>query len=137
MSKAKELLAAGERAVVDCLMVPSEWLPAEYRGKNKMRKLSSVVAQLERKERKADTREPREINAEFHKVDGKRAVKSATAERLAILEKYANAVDNGREIDYAVNENRQWGQMVDFCLEFGITSEEEDILSTMGPLKNN
>ena len=137
MTKAQELLARGEKAVMDCLMVPREWLPESYRGKKKMRKLSSVVAQLERKTPKVENRDPRETSVEFHKVDNQRQVKSATDERLAILNRYADNVANGVPIDYDIAEGRQWGEMLEFCGKFGITSEEEDILSTMGPLKNN
>jgi len=137
MTKAQELLEQGEKIIVDMLMVPREWLPESYRGKKKMRKLSSVVAQLERKTPKKVERDSREVSVEFIKVDGKREVKTATAERLALLNKYADNVANSVPIDYDINEGRQWGEMLEFCGKFGITSEEEDILSTMGPLKNN
>ena len=37
-----------ENAVIDCFMVPNEWLPESYQGKRTHRSLRSVVKQAQK-----------------------------------------------------------------------------------------
>jgi hypothetical protein len=124
-AETQAMFKRAEQAVIDAIMVPSEWLPEAYRGKRSERKLSSVVKQAKRK-RKNLFKEPREISVKF---DSDRKVTSATPERLAILERYADCIERGVEIDYDVNEDKLYRANLEFAgaaMKAGWFGEEEE-----------
>jgi len=124
---ANQLFAELNAAIVDCLMVPSSWLPENYRGVRSMRKLRSVVNQF-RRENKKLFRPGREVNVTFERVDGERRIAFARPERLACLDSYASDVDAKREIQFDVDEDRLYRRQLEFLgamVAGGIIDAEE------------
>ena len=111
MKTVEQMLKDAEQTVIDCLLVPNEWLPESYRGKKSHRKLRSVVNEAKRRKRNL-FKEDREVSVKF---DNNRNVVAARPGRLAVLEKYAADVAAGKEIDYDINEDRLYRNQLDFC----------------------
>ena len=61
-------------------------------------------------------RDPRSVSVKFAKVDGKRVITQATPERLAAIEKYRKQIANGEDIEYEVNDYKQYNAERNFYL---------------------
>lgn len=100
MSIGNELLKQLETEIRNVLEIPAEWLPESYRGKRKTRKLSSVYNQLKRSDSKFD-RDPREVRG--------------SAEREAVLAKYARMAEQNLELEFDSNEDSLYTNQLTFC----------------------
>ena len=96
-----------ENAVIDCFMVPKEWLPESYQGKRSHRSLKSVVKQA--RKRGAIETEHQEL-------------KRIKAEKIA---KYRENIENGVEIQYEIDDNKLYRNQMTFCTLMGVELDEE------------
>ena len=96
-----------EDAVIDCFMVPNEWLPEAYRGKRSHRSLRSVVKQA-RKRGAIETE-----HAELKRIK---------AEKIA---KYRENIENGVEIQYETDDIRLYRNQVCFAQLMELDLDEE------------
>ena len=96
-----------ENAVIDCFMVPNEWLPEAYRGKRSHRSLKSVVKQA--RKRGAIETEHQEL-------------KRVKAEKIA---KYRENIENGLEIQYETDDIRLYRNQVCFAQLMELELDEE------------
>lgn len=78
-----ELIAELERVVKDCIVVPNDWLPEDFRDN---RTDGVTLADLDRK---CDSREKRETDHQIEKN-----------EKDKRIELYAEMIANGEEITY-------------------------------------
>ena len=96
-----------EDAVIDCFMVPQEWLPEAYRGKRSHRSLKSVVKQA-RKRGAIETE-----HAELKRIK---------AEKIA---KYsAEFVEKG-SFTYEENADKLYRNQMTFCTLMGVELDED------------
>ena len=95
-----------EDAVIDCFMVPNEWLPEAYQGKRSHRSLKSVVKQA--RKRGAIETEHQEL-------------KRIKAEKIA---KYRENIENGVEIQYEIDDNKLYRNQMTFCTLMGVELDE-------------
>jgi hypothetical protein len=113
MSIGQELLKELETEIRNVLEIPSEWLPENYRGKRKTRKLSSVYNQLKRSDSKLD-RDPREVRG--------------SKEREAVLAKYARMAEQNLELEFDSNEDSLYTNQLTFCgamVKAGLMDQED------------
>jgi hypothetical protein len=99
----KKMLAELDAAIEQCLWIPNEHLPEAYHddreGGKTLKRLNKQADQVEEAKAEIPARERPVI---FYDTPEGRG----TPERMAILNKYRDAVANGEEIPYEVNEDR-------------------------------
>jgi hypothetical protein len=113
MSIGQELLKELETEIRNVLEIPSEWLPENYRGKRKTRKLSSVYSQLKRSDKNFD-RDPRAVRG--------------SAERQAVLDRYAKMAEQNLELEFDSNEDALYNNQLTFCgamVKAGLMDQED------------
>ena len=95
-----------EDAVIDCFVVPKEWLPEAYQGKRSHRSLKSVVKEAQKRG--------------AIESDHKR-LKRTKAEKIAI---YRENVENGVEIDWQIDDNKLYKNQMCFAQLMGVLDED-------------
>lgn len=100
MTIGQELLKELETEIRNALEIPREWLPENYQGKRKTRKLSSVYNQLKRSDKNFD-RDPRAVRG--------------SVEREAVLARYAKMVEQNLELEFDTNEDNLYNNQAAFC----------------------
>ena len=96
-----------EDAVINCFMVPKEWLPESYQGKRSHRSLKSVVKEAQKRG---------VIETEHAKL------KRLKAEKIAL---YRECVENGVEIDWQTDDNKLYRNQMCFAQLMELDLDEE------------
>ena len=96
-----------ENAVIDCFMVPKEWLPKPYQGKRSHRSLRSVVKQA-RKRGAIETE-----HAELKRIK---------EEKIA---KYSAEFAEKGSFTYEENADKLYRNQMTFCTLMGVELDED------------
>ena len=96
-----------EDAVINCFVVPKEWLPESYQGKRSHRSLRSVVKEAQKRG---------VIETEHAKL------KRLKAEKIAI---YRENVENGVEIDWQIDDNKLYKNQMCFAQLMELDLDED------------
>jgi len=96
-----------EDAVIDCFMVPKEWLPESFQGKRSHRSLKSVVKEA-RKRGVIETE-----HAELKRIK---------AEKIA---KYSAEFAEKGSFTYEENADKVYRNQMTFCTLMGVELDEE------------
>jgi hypothetical protein len=96
-----------EDAVIDCFMVPKEWLPESFQGKRSHRSLKSVVKEAQK----------RGVLETEHKK-----LKRLKAENIA---KYSREFEEKGSFEYNVNDDKLFRNQMTFCTLMGVELDEE------------
>tara|TARA_R100000742_G_C4245632_1_gene64630 strand:- start:385 stop:759 length:375 start_codon:yes stop_codon:yes gene_type:complete len=119
----KKMLAELDAAIEQCLWIPNEHLPEEYHddreGGKTLKRLNKQADQVEEAKAEIPARERPVI---FYDTPEGRG----TPERMAILNKYRDAVANGEEIPYEINEDRLYRNEQAFASAIDLSMGEEE-----------
>ena len=108
----KKMLAELDAAIMECLWIPNEHLPEEFpdarEGGKTLKRLNDQADKEEAAKADIPAREKPVI---FYDTPEGRG----TPERMAILNKYRDAVANGDEIPYETNDDKLYKNMQAFA----------------------
>ena len=108
----KKMFAELDAAIMECLWIPNEHLPEEFHddreGGKTLNRLHEQADKVEAAKAEIPARERPVI---FYDTPEGRG----TPERMAILNKYRDAVANGEEIPYETNEDKLYKNMQAFA----------------------
>ena len=108
----KKMIAELEAATMECFWIPNEYLPEEFHddreGGKTLKRLSEQADRVEAAKADIPAREKPVI---FYDTPEGRG----TPERMAILNKYREAVANGDEIPYETNDDKLYRNMQAFA----------------------
>ena len=108
----KKMFAELDAAIMECLWIPNEHLPEEFHddreGGKTLKRLNEQADKVEAALADIPAREKPVI---FYDTPEGRG----TPERMAILNKYRDAVANGDEIPYETNEDKLYKNMQGFA----------------------
>jgi len=93
--------------IIDCFMVPKEWLPKSYQGKRSHRSLRSVVNEAQKRGA---------IETEHQQL------KRLKAEKKAL---YRENVEYGVEIDWQIDDNKLYKNQMCFAQLMELDLDEE------------
>ena len=108
----EQMLAELDAAIMECLWIPNEHLPEEFHddreGGKTLKRLNEQADKVEAAKAEIPAREKPVI---FYDTPEGRG----TPERMAILNKYRDAVANGDEIPYETNDDKLYKNMQAFA----------------------
>lgn len=114
LPQVRDLCEEVDAALSRILEIESDRLPAKYKGKYDTIKFDSLIKKTT--PRKKKVQDERETSVTFQKVGGEMVIARAPADRLAAIELYREQVETGKqEIEYVVNDNKQYDAMLAFA----------------------
>ena len=112
-----------DEAILECVWVPNKVLPERYHDNREGGSTLERVERIYNKEVAPHLNiDPREKSVVIS--DG--VIQHGSQERIDILNQYQNDVDNGRDIDYNVNENKLYRNEMAMASAMGLDVEDNE-----------